>query len=184
MKSAEGWKTLYKRYKEVFNYFIFGVGTTIISFGTYYLIRWIFPDAQSVPPWLSWIFNITKSFGIESNTALPVILSWFFSVTFSFLTNRIYVFHSTADNAWKFISEGLLYYATRLVTLGFDLVVMFLLVDLPGIENAIYEFCCKVFSNVMVLILNYVLSRIFVFRRKKKKVTNVPQEEQSGEKTE
>ncbi len=167
MKSVEGWKTLYNRYKEVFNYFLFGIGTTVISFGTYYLFRWIFPDAESVPPWLSWIFNITHRFGIESNTALPVILSWFFSVTFSFLTNRIYVFHSTADNAWKFIREGLLYYATRLATLGFDLVVMFLLVDLTGIDNVIYEFCCKVFSNVMVLILNYVLSRIFVFRRKK-----------------
>ena len=46
---------------------------------------------------------------------------------------------------------------------------MFLLVDLPGIHNVIYEFCAKVFSNVIVLILNYILSKIFVFRMKKPK---------------
>ena len=76
-------------------YFLFGIGTTVISFVTYYLFRWIFPNEESVPAWLGWIFNITSSFGIESNTALPVILSWIFSVTFAFLTNRVYVFSST-----------------------------------------------------------------------------------------
>lgn len=133
-----------------------------------------------MPVWLSWVFNITSSFGIESNTALPVILSWFFSVTFSFLTNRIYVFHSSARNAWQFIKEGLLYYATRLATLAFDLVVMFLLVDLPKMHYPLYEFCCKVFSNVIVLILNYVLSRIFVFR-KKKSLVNAPKDKNKNE---
>lgn len=167
IKTKEGWKELYKQYKELFNYFIFGVGTTIISFGTYYLVRWIFPNEESVPVWLSWVFNITSSFGIESNTALPVILSWVFSVTFSFLTNRIYVFHSNAKNAWQFIKEGLLYYATRLATLAFDLIFMFLLVDLPKLHHPLYELCCKVMSNVIVLILNYILSRLFVFRKKK-----------------
>lgn len=148
-------------------YFLFGVGTTIISFVTYYLFRWIFPDEESVPVWLGWIFNITSSFGIESNTALPVILSWVFSVTFAFLTNRVYVFSSTVTTAGGFIVEALKFYASRLATLGVDLIIMFLLVDLTGIENALYEFCAKVFSNCVVLVLNYVLSKLFVFRKSK-----------------
>lgn len=168
MKSKEGWIEIYRRYSEVCNYFLFGVGTTIISFGTYYLFRWIFPDEQSVPVWLSWIFNITSRFGIESNTALPVIVSWFFSVLFAFLTNRIYVFHSKADTAGKFIVEMLKFYGTRLLTLGMDLVVMFLLVDLTGIDNKLYEFVCKVASNVLVLIVNFVLSKLFIFKDSKK----------------
>ncbi len=147
-------------------YFIFGVGTTIISFVTYYLFRWIFPDENSVPAWLSWVFNITSFFGIESNTALPVILSWFFSVTFAFLTNRVYVFGSTAKTFGAVTRETLKFYASRLATLAVDLVIMFLLVDLPGMDNKLYEFVCKVFSNMIVLILNFVLSKLFVFKQK------------------
>lgn len=136
---------------------------------TYYLFRWIFPDEDSVPVWLSWVFNITSFFGIESNTALPVILSWVFSVTFAFLTNRVYVFGSTAKTFGAVVRETLKFYASRLATLAVDLIIMFLLVDLPAIDNKLYEFVCKVFSNMIVLILNFVLSKLFVFQKKKKK---------------
>lgn len=167
MLSVKGWKELYRRYPEVCNYFLFGIGTTIISFSTYYLFRWIFPNEDSVPHWLRWIFNIASRCGIESNTALPVILSWFFSVLFAFLTNRVYVFHSAADTPWKFIKEMLSFFATRIATLFQDLIVMFFLVDLTGIDNKLYEFFCKVFSNALVLLVNFVLSKAFVFRKKK-----------------
>ena len=46
---------------------------------------------------------------------------------------------------------------------------MFLLVDLTGIESPLYEFVCKVFSNMLVLIANFVLSKVMVFRKKKEK---------------
>lgn len=134
---------------------------------SYYICRVAFPDSESVPKWLAWIFNITSLFGIESNTALPVIISWFLSVTFAFLTNRVYVFGSQANTVGKFLMEALKLYASRIATLFVDLLIMFLLVDLPGIHNVIYEFCAKIFSNVIVLILNYILSKIFVFRARK-----------------
>lgn len=134
---------------------------------SYYICRVIFPDSESVPKWLAWIFNITSYFGIESNTALPVIISWFLSVTFAFLTNRVYVFGSNAHTAGKFIAEALKFYASRIATLFVDLLIMFLLVDLTGIRSVLYEFCAKVFSNCVVLILNYILSKIFVFNTKK-----------------
>ncbi len=134
---------------------------------TYYICRVIFPDSDSVPKWLAWIFNITSYFGIESNTALPVVISWFLSVTFAFVTNRVYVFSSRADTFGKLIVEALKFYASRIATLLVDLLIMFLLVDLTGIQNVLYEFCAKVFSNCVVLVLNYILSKIFVFRAKK-----------------
>lgn len=170
LKTKDGRREFYKRHKEIILYFVFGIGTTIISIVSYYLCRVIFPNAESVPVWLAWIFKITSYFGIESNTALPVIVSWFLSVTFAFLTNRVYVFGSTANTVGKFLVEALKLYASRIATLFVDLLIMFLLVDLPGIHNVIYEFCAKIFSNIIVLILNYVLSKIFVFRIKKQKV--------------
>lgn len=134
---------------------------------SYYLTRLLFPDAESVPSWLQWIYRITDVFGIESSTALPVIVSWFLSVTFAFLTNRVYVFESHADTFGKFMLEALKLYATRLATLLVNLLLMFLLVDLPQMHNFVYEFIAMIFTNIIVLILNYVLSRIFVFRKKK-----------------
>lgn len=167
LKTKDGRREFVKKHKEIILYFVFGIGTTIISMVSYYLIRVIFPNAESVPPWLSWIFNITKVFGIESNTALPVIISWFLSVTFAFLTNRVYVFKSQAKTFGGFMFEAFKLYASRIATLFVDLLIMFLLVDLTGIHNVLYEFAAKVFSNVVVLIINYILSKVFVFRKRK-----------------
>lgn len=176
LKTKDGRREFYKEYKELILYFLFGVGTTVVSMGTYYLCRVFFPDKESVPGWLQWIYSITSVFGIESNTALPVIVSWFLSVTFAFLTNRVYVFGSRVHTFGKFMLEALRFYASRIATLLVDLLIMFLLVDLTGIHNFIYEFCAKVFSNVVVLILNYILSKVFVFRGKKPKGEEKPQE--------
>lgn len=169
LKTAEGRKEFYSLHKEIILYFAFGVGTTIVSMGSYYLSRLIFPNEDHVPMWLRWIFNITRTFGVESNTALPVIISWFLSVTFAFLTNRVYVFHSEVKSFGGFVVEALKLYASRIATLFVDLLIMFILVDIPQIQNPLYEFCAKVFSNVIVLILNFILSKVFVFRSKKPK---------------
>lgn len=167
LKTAEGRREFYALHKEIILYFAFGIGTTIVSMGSYYLCRVIFPDEDHVPVWLRWIFNITHRFGVESNTALPVIISWFLSVTFAFLTNRVYVFHSEVRTFWGFMLEALKLYASRIATLFVDLLIMFLLVDVPKIHNPLYEFCAKIFSNIIVLILNFILSKVFVFRNKK-----------------
>ncbi len=166
LKTAEGRKQFFTKHREIITYIFFGVCTTIISFVTYYLFRWLFPDENSVPQWLSWIYNITSAFGAESSTALPVLLSWIASVTFAFITNRIFVFQSDAKRA-GILRECAMFYLSRVFTLLVDLVIMFLLVDLTGIQNGLYEFAAKVFSNIVVLVLNYVLSKLLVFRKKK-----------------
>lgn len=169
LKTADGRKVFYKTHKEVIMYFVFGIGTTIVSFLSYYLCRLIFPDEQHVPQCLRWIFNITHKFGVESNTALPVIISWFLAVTFAFLTNRVFVFHSQVKTVGGFLLEAMKLYATRIATLLVELLIMFVLVDIPHIHNAVYEFFAKIFANIIVLILNFILSKIFVFRSKKPK---------------
>lgn len=166
LKTCEGRKQLYAKYREIIMYILFGVLTTIISFASYYAARWLFPGAQSVPEWLRWIFSITAAFGTDSATALPVIISWILSVTFAFVTNRIFVFRSAEKRASGVLREAASFYAARLATLLVDLVIMFLLVDLTGIQNGLYELGCKLFSNVVILILNYVLSKLLVFRKR------------------
>lgn len=169
LKTKEGRKEFYEKHKSIVLYFAFGIGTTMISLGSYYIIRKVFPDAESVPDWFSWIFNITAKLNIESNTVLPVLISWILANLFSFFTNRVYVFNSQAHNLWRFMYEMAKFFASRIATLIVDMVIMFLLVDLTGIHGGLYEFCAKIFSNIIVLILNFILSKIFVFRKKKSK---------------
>ncbi len=166
LKTSHGRRELFRKHREIIMYVIFGVCTTVISFVTYYIFRVLFPDEGSVPQWLRWVFNLTAVFGTESSTALPVILSWIASVTFAFITNRLFVFQSNAKKA-GILREAVMFFLSRVFTLLVDLVIMFLLVDLTGIQNAIYEFGAKVISNIAVLVLNYILSKLLVFRKKK-----------------
>lgn len=160
------WKSLYNDYKEIVNYVIFGVLTTVVSFGTYYLFRFIFPDENSVPIWLKWVFNITAVFGTESSTALPVILSWFCAVTFAYITNRIWVFESKAKGA-AIAAECGKFFGARVLTLLVDMLIMFLMVDLTGIKGIWWELFAKIVDSAVVLVLNYILSKLLVFRKKK-----------------
>lgn len=159
------WKSLYRENKEIVNYIFFGVLTTVVSFGTYYLFRFIFPDENSVPDMLKWVFNITAVFGTESSTALPVILSWICAVTFAYVTNRIWVFESKAKGA-KIIAECGKFFGARVVTLLVDMLIMFLMVDLTEIKGVWWELFAKIVDSVVVLILNYVLSKLVVFTKK------------------
>lgn len=170
LKTKEGRKAFYEKYKPMVLYFLFGIGTTIISLGSYYIFRKLFPNEESVPLWLAWIFNITAKLNIESSTMLPVLLSWILANLFSFFTSRVLVFQSQARKFWRIMLEMAKFFASRIATLIVDMIVMFLLVDLPNIHGGLYEFCAKIFSNIIVLILNYILSKLFVFRKKKPKI--------------
>lgn len=171
LKTREGRRELYRENREIILYVIFGAGTTLISMGSYALFRIIFPNAESVPAWLGWIYELTKGFGVDSNTILPNLLSWIFANIFAFLTNRIIVFQSRKKGAFV-ILEALKFFASRLFTLAVDILIMFLLVDLTGIHNFFYEFGAKIISTIVVLVLNYLLSKLFVFRKKKEEKEN------------
>ena len=171
LKTREGRRELYRENREIILYVIFGAGTTLISMGSYALFRVIFPNAESVPAWLGWIYELTKGFGVDSNTILPNLLSWICANIFAFLTNRIIVFQSRKKGAFV-ILEALKFVASRLFTLAVDILIMFLLVDLTGIHNFFYEFGAKIISTIVVLVLNYLLSKLFVFRKKKEEKEN------------
>lgn len=160
------WKSLYREYKELCNYVIFGALTTVVSFGTYYLFRFIFPNENSVPDFLKWVFKLTAVFGTESATVLPVFLSWVCAVTFAYVTNRIWVFESKARGV-HILAEIGKFFSARALTLLLDLLIMFLMVDLTGMHGVLWEFFARVVDSAVVLVANYVLSKVLVFRKKK-----------------
>jgi putative flippase GtrA len=135
---------LSEKQQEIVRYIFIGGLTTAVSFAAYFLFRRIFP---------------------QQGTWLPVALSWICAVTFAFVTNKLFVFRSRVRGL-RILQEAGLFYAARVVTLLMDLLLMFLLVDLTGFTGGWYELGARVLVSVAVLIMNYVLSKLVVFRKK------------------
>lgn len=133
---------IYQKYKEIILYLIFGVLTTLISLVTYYIL-------------VSTILNPDKAFELQ----LANIISWIVSVLFAYITNRRYVFESKNKNKKKEISK---FFLSRIMTLIMDMLIMFIGVTvLKGNDKII-----KILSQVVVIIANYLLSKLMVFKKK------------------
>lgn len=129
--------------KEVIMYLIFGVLTTVVSLAVYYAL----------------IFTVLNP---ENAIQLQIanILSWIAGVAFAYVTNRKYVFESKETNKLKELSK---FVTSRVVTLFLDMFIMFIGVTcLKGNDKIV-----KLISQVLVIIGNYVFSKIFVFKKKK-----------------
>ena len=135
-------KSLYLKHEEIVNYLIVGVLNTIVSWAAWFICAYTILDAQVV-----W-----------QNAALSVI-SWVVGVVFGYFMNRIFVFKSKEPNILK---EFLQFSGGRVSTWLLDLVMMVLMVNVLRINEAF----SKIFVSVLVMIGNYVISKLFVFKKK------------------
>lgn len=135
-------KELYQKYKELINYLIFGVLTTIVSLTTYYLLVYT-------------ILNPNKPIQLQ----IANIISWITSVTFAYITNRKFVFESKNKNIIKEMAK---FYSSRLTTLILDMLFMFIFVSKLKFNDKII----KLILQVIITILNYILSKILVFKNR------------------
>lgn len=133
-------KALYQKYKDIIPYGIFGVLTTLVNVAVY------------------WIAAHPLGLGTMPST----VFAWIMAVLFAYVTNRKWVFHSTAITAVEIRKEILSFFICRLATGVLDWVCMFIFVDLLGF----YDVAIKVLANILVIILNYVASRLVIFKRK------------------
>lgn len=90
------------------------------------------------------------------------ILAWITAVIFAYITNKIFVFESKGKNIMIEISK---FFGCRLATLGLEVLFMYCSVDLLKINDMI----AKIIIQIVVIILNYVLSKLVVFRKNLKK---------------
>ena len=129
-----------KKYEGVLLYLIFGALTTVINTVVYYI--------------LYTKFNISN---IVSNTN-----AWIAAVIFAFITNKVWVFKSKSFEPVLVLRELASFILARLSTGLLDMFIMYMGVDVLGGKPML----SKVISNVFVVILNYVFSKLFIFRRK------------------
>ena len=133
-------KTLLTKYKFIILYGIFGVLTTVINIAVYGIF-----------------YSVLDVSNVISN-----IIAWVVSVLFAFITNKLWVFESKSFNFKLFLTELGSFTVCRVATGVLDLGIMFVGVDLLNGPAIIL----KVASNIIVIILNYVMSKIFVFKKK------------------
>ena len=139
-------KGLYNKYQEIVNYIIFGVLTTVVSLIVKYGLLFTVLDA-------------TNTIQLE----VAVVLSWVAACSFAYGTNRRFVFKSKSSNIAK---EMAMFFGARLVTLGLEAVLMGFFINLLGFNSNTQVFIWTMVIQAIVIVANYVLSKLFVFANK------------------
>ncbi len=134
---------LLKKYREQISYLFFGCLTTLISWGVstvlYYFV-----------------------FG-ESGNLLSNIISEAIAITFAYVTNKLFVFNSKTPDFASFMRELLSFFGLRVISTFLNLGAMYLLVDVWKAEFWI----CKIAVNVIIIVVNYVFSKLLIFNKSK-----------------
>ena len=130
---------LYERFRELFWYGVFGVLTTIINMAAF----WLFSDVLSV------------------HYMVANVIAWVIAVAFAYVTNKLWVFESKSWARSVWIPECIGFVSARLATGLLDMGLMYLMISIIGVP----KMWAKLVSNVVVIIGNYVLSKLVVFRK-------------------
>ena len=125
--------------KEVILYVVFGVLTTLVNIGSFYVMT----------KFLHWNDNISNIIAIT------------LAVLFAYITNKDLVFHSKAENFKEKLNEFIKFIAGRAFTMVIEFVGGAIL-----FETAIPEMISKLFVTVVVVILNFFISKFFAFKSK------------------
>ena len=139
-------KELFKKHRETVLYLFFGAATTVVSMGLYYL------SETSL--------NLTPT---VSN-----LVSWVGSVIFAFVTNKIFVFESKSWAPKIALKEAGTFFASRILS-GILEILLFEGLIRMGLNQAVFGskgLIAKGIVTVVVIIINYILSKLIVFRKK------------------
>lgn len=137
---------LYKKYKEIIMYLFFGVTTTVVN-------------------WIIYIAMIK----VGSLTLVANCVAWVGAVVYAFITNKLFVFESKSMNPKVLLKEGVSFVVARMFSGIFDILGPDVLISM-GLNQVIFGikgFVAKIAMSVIVIILNYILSKVLVFRKKK-----------------
>lgn len=135
-------KSYLEKYAEVLRYLVVGGLTTVVSLVIFYGCVFTVLDGRNAV-----------------QLQIANIISWIGAVAFAYVTNRIFVFKSTEDKVLREICSFVL---SRVATLLTDMGTMFLLATILRLDHNL----SKLFSMVLVMVGNYVISKLFVFKKK------------------
>ncbi len=163
---------------EIVSYLVFGVLTTAVNFLAYWLVN--LPMGKNFD---SRVLFSAGGFDFKW-IYLANAIAWVAAVTFSFITNKLLVFESRASDAKTVLREAAQFYGSRILTLVLFEELLFGL--FAGFMNS---WIAKIITGVLVIVFNYVASKLLIFRKKKEApAADAPAadgtEEETEEKTE
>ena len=133
-------RSIIVKYWDILTYLVFGVLTTVVNYAVY------------LP-----VYNFC---GISA--AVSNMIAWVVAVAFAFLTNKPFVFHSHDWSAQTVLPELTKFVSCRIASGALETVILFLSVDCMNWNGNIW----KLVTQVLVIIINYVGSKLLVFRKK------------------
>ena len=131
----------YNKYKEALLYLFFGGCTTLINILTFFICRQL-------------------KLSIDASN----IIAWTIAVVFAFVTNKLFVFDSKNMDKKVVFKETVSFFVARVISLGIDSGLLHLMIDFMKIN----ELISKIVSNIVVIIVNYIFSKLFIFKKEKK----------------
>ena len=134
-------KELFKTHREIISYIIFGALTTFVDFATY----------------------ITLTRFLSLNEDLSNVISQAVAIIFAFIVNKIFVFEDRENNLKAVIYQFAKFTSLRLTTLFLNSALFFVMTELININDIV----TKALVSVVVIILNYIFSKLLVFKRTK-----------------
>ena len=137
---------LLKKYKSVILYIIFGGLTTVVDWSVSFSLYYLWGDAIEATPWLIHGANV---------------IAWAAAVAFAYVTNRIWVFESKRRGFAPIVGEIVAFAGGRVFTLILQEVLMAVFFTWLGFN----EYLVKIVAAVLVVILNYFISKLLVFRK-------------------
>ena len=143
-------KALWTKHREVLMYLIFGGLTTVVDWAVSYLLYYLWGDAIDATPILLHGANV---------------VAWVAAVAFAYVTNRIWVFESTRKGFLPILGELASFAGGRVLTLLLQEAMFVVFFHWLGIS----EFIVKIIAAVLVVIANYFISKLIVFKNKNEK---------------
>lgn len=136
---------IWKKYEEALNYLIWGGIAFVLSMALY----WLFVDIFG---WTDYIANI---------------IDWVICVIFTYLTNRTFVFKSTAKKFNEVLKEFIEFVSARLLTLVLEEIIIIIGGTVLSYNTGIGALIVKFIGQFVVIVSNYVLSKLWIFKGNK-----------------
>lgn len=135
---------LFNKYREIIIYIIVGGLTTVVNFVIYYLCK----------------LTIGTSTILTMN--ISNFIAWVVAVLFAFVANKLYVFNSKSLEKTVVLKEFCGFVVARVFSLGAEVVIMNVGIGILFIPDMI----CKLFAQVVIILMNYFFSKFIIFKKK------------------
>ena len=144
-------KAFVKEHRQGVLYLVFGALTTLVSILSFAIFNALLGDERYL---------------------LSNLISWVIAVAFAFFTNKHLVFASKSNDKKTLLSEGGKFLGARVLSLGLEELILWMMLDLLGMESLIIlgivtgELIAKTVATVVVVAVNYLLSKFIIFKKK------------------